>query len=151
MCMYLKTDKLWLLIEGGIHCVSQIYFLYPIEIRGGAIGSGTALQVGRSRVRFPMVSLEFFLPASLWPWGRLSQEYKRRPARMPDNLTTFMCQARLSWNLGASTWNPQDLYLTIEWAPKFSHVTRVTPVCCSSGPLSAFNGDTCATDICTIS
>ena len=32
---------------------------------------GTALQVGRSRVRFPMVSLEFFidifLPAALWP------------------------------------------------------------------------------------
>jgi len=33
----------------------------------------TALQVGRSRVRFPMVSLEFFidiiLPAALWPCG----------------------------------------------------------------------------------
>jgi hypothetical protein len=38
-------------------------------------GWGTALQTGRSRVRFPMVSLEFFidiLPAELWPWGRLS-------------------------------------------------------------------------------
>ena len=33
-------------------------------------------QVGRSRVRFPMVSLEFFidiiLPVALWPWGWLS-------------------------------------------------------------------------------
>jgi hypothetical protein len=39
----------------------------------------TALQVGRSRVRFPMLSLEFFidiiLPVALWPMG-LTQTYK---------------------------------------------------------------------------
>jgi hypothetical protein len=38
--------------------------------------TGTVLQVGRSRHRFPMVSLEFFidinLSVALWPWGRLS-------------------------------------------------------------------------------
>jgi hypothetical protein len=38
--------------------------------------SGTTLQTGRSRVRFPLVSLEFFsdiiLPVAIWPWGRLS-------------------------------------------------------------------------------
>jgi hypothetical protein len=37
---------------------------------------GTALQVGRSGVRLPMVSLEFFIdvifPAALWLWGPLS-------------------------------------------------------------------------------
>jgi len=41
--------------------------------RGGADSSGTALQAGRSRVRFQMVTLEFFidiiLPAALWPLG----------------------------------------------------------------------------------
>jgi len=40
---------------------------------GGAVSGGTALQTGRSRFRFPMVSLEFFidtiLPAALWPWN----------------------------------------------------------------------------------
>ena len=50
--------------------------LYFTGSRGGAVGWGSALQVGRSRVRFPMLSLEFFvdiiLPAALWRWGRLS-------------------------------------------------------------------------------
>ena len=68
--------------------------------RGGAVGWGTALQVGRSRVRFRMVSLEFFiyiiLPAALWPWDWLSLYQK------------WIC--RLSWNLGPSdSWNPQGL------------------------------------------
>ena len=51
----------------------QLYF--EMGARGGAVGWGTALQDGRSRVRFP-VSLEFFsdviIPAALWSWGWLS-------------------------------------------------------------------------------
>jgi hypothetical protein len=40
---------------------------------GGAVGGGSALQVGRLRVRLPMMSLELLidtiLPAALWLWG----------------------------------------------------------------------------------
>ena len=55
--------------------------------RGGAVGWGTALQVGRSWVRFPMVSLEFFIDiillAALWPWGWLSLWKKWVPGIFP--------------------------------------------------------------------
>jgi len=41
---------------------------------------GTALPPGRSRVRYPMVSLECFidiiLPVALWLWGRHSLQHK---------------------------------------------------------------------------
>jgi hypothetical protein len=48
---------------------------------------GTALQTGRSRVRFPMVSLHYFidiiLPVALGPWSQLNLQQKWVPGIFP--------------------------------------------------------------------
>jgi hypothetical protein len=72
-CHWLRPFRLLLLSTG---------------VRGGAVGWGTVLQAGGSRIR--------------------------RPVRRADNLTTFIF--RLSWNLRASTsWNPMGLSRPVVW------------------------------------
>jgi len=63
----------------GAYCWQPYHLHVPIVLKSGSLsllkpsGPVPALQAGRSRVWFPMVSFEFFidiiLPAALWPWG----------------------------------------------------------------------------------
>ena len=59
-----------------IYMSFEIFTCFKCNTRCSAVGCGTALQVGRSRVRLPMVSLGFFIDiillAALWPWGWFS-------------------------------------------------------------------------------
>jgi len=50
-----------------VHSVNKLKLKPPPGARGSAVGRGTALQVGRSWVRFLLVSLEFFIDVILRP------------------------------------------------------------------------------------
>ena len=53
--------KVWGLCCFNILLYKSIGYYQQTGARGGAVGWGTALQAGRSWVRFPMVSFEFFI------------------------------------------------------------------------------------------
>jgi hypothetical protein len=78
-CLKLGQENPWTYLSASdlINDISSILWCnFKLGARSSAFGWGTTLQVERSWVRFPMVSLELFigiiLPAALWPWGWIS-------------------------------------------------------------------------------
>jgi hypothetical protein len=97
--------------------ISNLGSTLTTGVRGSTVVEALWYKPERSRDRFPMVPLEFFidiiLPATLWPWGWLSLFQKWVPGIFPrgKGLKTLppSCADCLK-NLGASTsWNPQSL------------------------------------------
>ena len=87
--------------------------------RGGAVGSGTALQTKVAGSISDVVIGVFHwhnLSGRIMGLGStqpLTDKSTRRPVRRGDNPTTFMY--RLSWNLGAAaSWKPQGLSRPIQ-------------------------------------
>ena len=84
LLLWFRRNRWWSVIDQWSDFVPFTKILYknsrpyiPEEgAPGSAVGWGTAQQVGRSRVRFPMVWLGFFIDiillVALWPWGLLS-------------------------------------------------------------------------------
>jgi hypothetical protein len=88
---------------------------------GGAVGWGTALQVGRSRVRFQMVSLELFIDIILG-WTQP---------------LTKMSTRNTSWGVkaaGAYGWQPYHLHVLIVLKSGSPNLLEL------SGPVQACNG-----------
>jgi hypothetical protein len=90
--------------------------------RGSIVGWGTMLQAGRSPIRVPDevdFSIYLILPATLWPWGRLSLQQKWVPGiflvvksgRLVELTTMQPSVSRMSENMGTSTSrNPKGLH-----------------------------------------
>jgi hypothetical protein len=70
--------KLGIRINTRICIIRLILIITALErgVRRSVFGLGTIRQAGRSRVRFPMRSLDFstylILQGDIWPWGRFS-------------------------------------------------------------------------------
>jgi hypothetical protein len=104
-----------------------ILLLLVTGARGGAVGWGTALQARRSWIRFPMVSLEFFIdtifPTALRPWVWLSSNR--------NEYQEYFLGVKAA---GAYGWQPYDLH--VPTVLKSGSLNLLEP----SGPAQACNG-----------
>jgi hypothetical protein len=96
-----------------------IFILSPSNSR-----SGTTPQFGRSRVQFPIMSLEFItvinLPAEIWPWGRLSLEQIWVSGTFPGEDKGGRC-------VGLTTLPPSCADSFEIWEPQIPGTLRVRP------------------------
>jgi hypothetical protein len=74
-----ERNRLFVCLFVSVRFLLTLVTLLPINCwggraRGSVVRRGSMLQAGRSRVRFMMRSLDIsidpFLPAVVWPWGR---------------------------------------------------------------------------------
>ena len=105
------------------------YYIISVGVRGGAVGWGTALQAGRSRVRFPMVSLEIF------HWHNPSG---RTVALGSTQSLTEMNTRNISWGVkAAGAWGWQPYHLHVPIVLKSGSLKLLEP----SGPVQALYRD----------
>jgi hypothetical protein len=91
---------------------------------GGAVGWGTAPKAGRSRVRFPMVSVKFFI------FGDPVALALTRPL-------TEISTRNISWGVrAAGSWGWQPYHLHVPIVLKSESLNLLEP----SGPVQACNG-----------
>jgi hypothetical protein len=126
-------DKIWIRapwIRGKrIIQIGRICYFFPLfGVRGGAVGWSTGLQAGKSRVRFPMVSLKFF------HWHIPSARTMALELTQP---LTEMSTRNISWGVkAADAWG---------WQPHHLHVPndlKSGNILDPSGPVQACNGIT---------
>ena len=104
------------------------FYNYHVGARGSAVGWGTALQAGRSWVRFPIMSLEFFidiiLPGRTMPPG----------VDLASNRNEYQEYFLVIKSAGGWGWQPYHLHVPI--VLKSGSLNLLEP----SGPVQACNG-----------
>jgi hypothetical protein len=118
-CSYYKLQAqniaMWKIIQRQWNLQNFDATTVNLGAHGGAVGWGTAIQAGRSLVRF--------LPAALWPWGWLSLWQKWVPGMFPGG-KGGRCVG----------WQPYHLHVTI--VLKSGSLNVLEPL----GPVQVCNG-----------